>query len=45
MTYDGAAHTGELLILDATDLHTVARARMPHHSPLGFHGTWVASAA
>ena len=41
MTYDGVDHTGELLVLDAADLHTVCRARMPHHSPLGFHGTWV----
>lgn len=41
MTYDPARHTGELLVLDASDLRTIARARMPHHSPLGFHGTWV----
>ena len=41
MCYDAANHTGELLVLDAADLHTVCRARMPHHSPLGFHGTWV----
>ncbi len=41
MCYDSANHTGELLVLDAADLHTVCRARMPHHSPLGFHGTWV----
>ena len=41
MGYDPASHTGELLVLDAADLSTVCRARMPHHSPLGFHGTWV----
>lgn len=41
MCYDAASHTGELLVLDAADLHTVCRASMPHHSPLGFHGTWV----
>ncbi len=41
MGYDSEAHTGELLVLDAADLSTVCRARMPHHSPLGFHGTWV----
>jgi carotenoid cleavage dioxygenase-like enzyme len=28
-------------ILDAADLHTVARARMPIPTPLGFHGTWI----
>lgn len=41
MCYDAEAHAGELLVLDAADLRTVCRARMPHHSPLGFHGTWV----
>jgi all-trans-8'-apo-beta-carotenal 15,15'-oxygenase len=41
MCYDAANHTGELLILDAADLHTVARARMPIPTPLGFHGTWI----
>jgi all-trans-8'-apo-beta-carotenal 15,15'-oxygenase len=41
MCYDAQHHTGELLILDAADLHTVARARMPIPTPLGFHGIWV----
>ncbi|MBA3548392.1 MAG: carotenoid oxygenase family protein [Nannocystis sp.] len=41
MCYDPRLHTGELLVLDAADLRTVCRLRMPHHSPLGFHGTWV----
>lgn len=41
MCYDPTHHTGELLILDAADLHTVARARMPIPTPLGFHGTWI----
>ncbi len=41
MGYDAEHHTGELLVLDAADLHTVCRLRMPHHSPLGFHGTWI----
>jgi beta,beta-carotene 9',10'-dioxygenase len=27
-----------LLVLDATDLREVARARVPHHIPFGFHG-------
>lgn len=42
MCYDAQRHTGELLVLDAADLRTVCRLRMPHHSPLGFHGTWTA---
>ncbi len=41
MCYDPHTHGGELLVLDAADLRTLCRARMPHHSPLGFHGTWV----
>jgi all-trans-8'-apo-beta-carotenal 15,15'-oxygenase len=44
MGYDPELHTGELFVLDAADLRTVCRARMPHHSPLGFHGTWVPAA-
>lgn len=30
-----------LLVLDASDLSTVARARLPHALPPGFHGSWV----
>lgn len=30
-----------LLVLDARDLSTVARLRLPHATPLGFHGTFV----
>lgn len=41
MGYDPEHHTGELTVLDAADLSTVCRLRMPHHSPLGFHGTWI----
>jgi len=41
MGYDPHHHTGELLVLDAADLRTICRLRMPHHSPLGFHGTWI----
>ena len=41
MGYDPEHHTGELLVLDAADLRTLCRLRMPHHSPLGFHGTWI----
>jgi all-trans-8'-apo-beta-carotenal 15,15'-oxygenase len=37
---DQACH---LLVLDARDLATVARLRLPHATPLGFHGTFVAA--
>lgn len=44
MTYVAALHRNELVALDARDLSTVFRARLPHHLPLGFHGTWVSAA-
>ena len=30
--------TSFLLVLDAADLHELARAHVPHHIPFGFHG-------
>ena len=35
---DAAAETSFLLVLDAADLSELARARVPHHIPFGFHG-------
>jgi beta,beta-carotene 9',10'-dioxygenase len=35
---DAAAETSFLLVLDAGGLGEVARARVPHHIPFGFHG-------
>jgi carotenoid cleavage dioxygenase-like enzyme len=35
---DATAESSFLLALDATDLHELARARVPHHIPFGFHG-------
>jgi beta,beta-carotene 9',10'-dioxygenase len=35
---DGAAGSSFLLVLDATDLAEIGRARVPHHIPFGFHG-------
>jgi carotenoid cleavage dioxygenase-like enzyme len=35
---DPAAGTSFLLVLDAGDLSEIARARVPHHIPFGFHG-------
>jgi carotenoid cleavage dioxygenase-like enzyme len=37
---DPAAGTSFLLALDATDLTEIARARVPHHIPFGFHGSY-----
>jgi beta,beta-carotene 9',10'-dioxygenase len=37
---DSAAGTSFLLALDATDLGEIARARVPHHIPFGFHGSY-----
>lgn len=39
--YRSDEHRSDLLVLDATDLSTVCRARLPHHESPGFHGTWV----
>jgi hypothetical protein len=35
---DPAAGTSFLLVLDANGLGEIARARVPHHIPFGFHG-------
>ena len=35
---DGEAQRSFLLVLDAADLHELARAELPHHIPFGFHG-------
>ena len=39
--YVDAARACDLLVLDARDLSTVCRARLPHSTPLGFHGAFV----
>ncbi len=44
LTFDPEADSTELQILTAADLEPVATARLPHHVPLVFHGTWVDSA-
>ena len=35
---DAGAETSFLLVLDAADLHELARAHVPHHIPFSFHG-------
>jgi carotenoid cleavage dioxygenase-like enzyme len=37
---DAAAGTSFLLVLDAISFGEVARARVPHHIPFGFHGQY-----
>jgi beta,beta-carotene 9',10'-dioxygenase len=37
---DPAAGTSFLLVLDAASLGEIARARVPHHIPFGFHGSY-----
>jgi all-trans-8'-apo-beta-carotenal 15,15'-oxygenase len=43
--YVAAEHRSELLVLDASTLRTICRARLPHHVPRGFHGTWLDTVA
>jgi carotenoid cleavage dioxygenase-like enzyme len=42
---DAATGSSFLLVLDAADLHELARARVPHHIPFGFHGQYYARSA
>jgi beta,beta-carotene 9',10'-dioxygenase len=37
---DASAKTSYLLVLNAHDLTEIARARVPHHIPFGFHGLY-----
>ena len=43
--YDQLTDRSELAILDAHTLQDVARIKLPHRVPAGFHGNWVPSAA
>jgi beta,beta-carotene 9',10'-dioxygenase len=40
---DAGAGCSFLLVLDAGDLHELARARVPHHIPFSFHGQFMRS--
>lgn len=41
--YDRPSDRSELAILDAQTLQDVARIKLPHRVPAGFHGNWVPS--
>jgi carotenoid cleavage dioxygenase len=42
--YDRPSDRSELAILDAQTLQDIARIKLPHRVPAGFHGNWVPSA-
>lgn len=39
--FDAPTQTTDLLVADAASLETLARLRLPHNIPLGFHGLWL----
>ena len=39
--YDRASDRSELAILDAQTLQDIARVKLPHRVPAGFHGNWI----
>jgi carotenoid cleavage dioxygenase-like enzyme len=47
LCYDEAANGSDFFILDARDIagEPVARIRLPHRVPYGFHGNWAAGVA
>lgn len=40
LRFTAPAGSTELVVADAADLRTLARLRLPHNIPLGFHGLW-----
>lgn len=45
LLFDDRTQTTDLVVADAATLKTVARLRLPHNIPLGFHGMWLAEGA
>ena len=41
LRFAASSCTTELIVADAADLRTLARLRLPHNIPLGFHGLWL----
>lgn len=39
--YDAARDASDFVVLDATDLSTVASVALPQRVPAGFHGNWI----
>lgn len=44
LRFHAPSETTDLIVADAADLQTVARLRLPHNIPLGFHGLWMPKA-
>ena len=40
LRFNADTSTTDLLVADAADLRPLARLRLPHNIPLGFHGLW-----
>ena len=40
LRFDAATQTTDLVVADAANLQLLARLRLPHNIPLGFHGLW-----
>lgn len=45
LRFHAPSQTTDLIVADAADLQTVARLRLPHNIPLGFHGLWLPEGA
>ena len=41
LRYSAPDDATDLIVADAADLRLLARLRLPHHIPLGFHGMWL----
>jgi all-trans-8'-apo-beta-carotenal 15,15'-oxygenase len=44
LVYRAGLHRSDLFVLRADTLETTCQLALPHHVPLGFHGTWVSGA-
>ena len=45
LRFDASTQTTDLVVADAASLRLLARLRLPHNIPLGFHGLWQAEPA
>ena len=44
LRFHAPSQTTDLIVADATNLRPLARLRLPHNIPLGFHGLWLPAA-